>query len=116
MGAGGQRVATDIRGYRSAGGAICHPIRVIRWFGDFSSKWIQFRMPVASKKRSLSIETELCDEAGSNPNIATLAVLLSLCDWNLRRRSPDSTGPASILKTYPLRNIEGHVPTCSVCA
>jgi hypothetical protein len=35
-----------------------------------------------------AFETELCNGAGGNPNIATRAVLLSLCDWNLRRRSP----------------------------
>src|ERR1019366_3687532 len=29
--------ATDNTRYRSAGGAICRPIRVIRWFGDFPS-------------------------------------------------------------------------------
>ena len=31
-----RRAATDITRYRSAGGAICPLIRVIRWFGDFS--------------------------------------------------------------------------------
>ena len=31
--------ASDITRYRSAGGAICRPIRVILWFGDVTSKW-----------------------------------------------------------------------------
>src|ERR1039458_5272638 len=36
--------ATDITRYRSAGGAICRPIRVIRWFGDFPLMWSYFRL------------------------------------------------------------------------
>jgi hypothetical protein len=41
---------------------------------DFASKWSQSHMPVAPK--ALSFETELCDGAGGNPNIAPRAVLL----------------------------------------
>jgi hypothetical protein len=32
--------ATDITRYRFAGGAICRLIRVIRWFGDYTAKWM----------------------------------------------------------------------------
>ena len=34
--------ATDITRYRSAGGAICRLIRVIRWFDDVTSKWMSY--------------------------------------------------------------------------
>ena len=35
-----RRAATDITRYRFAGGAICRLIRVIRWFGDYTAKWM----------------------------------------------------------------------------
>ena len=43
---------TDITRYRSAGGAICRLIRVIRWFGDKPSTWTRYdtKWPMVRRK------------------------------------------------------------------
>ena len=59
-----RRAATDITRYRSAGGAICPLIRVIRWFGDFSGTlgWSVYDNAV-SRASSEGGEHEYCTQA-----------------------------------------------------